>query len=183
MRSKKIFRQLCGRYTIIILTCLPILLLAVTGIKSEEVSVKRFIGREGETLSITSKRMTLKNKENIILFEGDVVVESDMMILKAAKVEVMFVPSSESEQGLMETIDAKKKLSTITATGDVELLQGERKIFARKVVYYKEDEKMILTGSPNIREGKDEIRGDTITVYIAEDRVVVEGGEAVIHPR
>lgn len=185
MKLAKIFGRLCGnRCGIIILTSLPILLSTCSDIWGEETSTTRFISKDqGGALSITSKKMTLKNQENTILFEGDVVVERDTMRLKANKVDVVFIPMSEREEGLVETVDKKREVSTITATGNVEFVQDARTIHSNKVIYYKKDEKMVFTGSPNIREGQDELKGERITVYINEDRVIVEGGEAIIYPR
>ncbi len=185
MKLAKIFGRLCGnRCKIILLACLPIFLFTIADIRGEETSTAHFIARDQEgALTITSKKMTLKNQENTILFEGDVVVERDTMRLKANKVDVVFIPMSEREQGLVETVDKKREVSTITATGNVEFVQDARTIHSNKVTYYKKDEKMVFTGSPDIREGQDELKGERITVYINEDRVVVEGGEAIIHPR
>ncbi len=185
MKLTRIFGQLCGsKYVVIIVAYLPILLFTAHAVKGEEGSATRFVTKDsGGALSIVSKKMTLANQENMILFEGDVVLERDSMTLKAKRVEVVFTPSSEREQGFVESVDKKKELSTITATGDVEFVQGRRNIFSNKVIYYKRDEKMVFTGSPNVREEADELKGERITVYIREDRVVVEGGEAIIHPR
>ncbi len=120
---------------------------------------------------------------NTIVFEGDVVIEQDTMTLKADVVDAIFEPVSEKENGLIEGADRKRSLSTITATGNIRFIQGSRTVYANRVVYLKKDEKMVFTGSPNIREGRDELKGEKITVFILEDRVVVEGGEAIIHPK
>ena len=164
--------------------CLIFLLFNSSTVRGEEPPVTRFIsqGEEG-ALSITSRKMTLKNQEKTILFEGDVVLERDSMRLKARRVEAVFTSLPEGEQGLFESADKKRELSSITATGDVEFIQGSRTVLSNKVIYFKKDERMVFTGSPNIREGKDELKGEKITVHILEDRVVVEGGEAIIHPR
>jgi len=127
--------------------------------------------------------MVLKNQENTILFDGNVMVVRDSMTLKADHVEVVFNPLPERERGLVETAEKKRELSTITAIGNVEFQQEARTILSNKVVYYKKDEKMVFTGSPNVKEGEDQLKGEKITVYIKEDRVVIEGGEAVIHPK
>lgn len=177
----------CGdRFQIILAVCLPILLLLFSFANSygEEPSSTHFISRDQEGgLSITSKKMILKNQENTILFEGDVVVERDSAVLKANNVEVMFSPSGAKENGGAEALEKKRELLTITATGDVKFTQGVRTILADKVTYYKKEEKMIFTGAPNVQEGQDELKGEKITVFIKEDRVIVEGGEAVIYPR
>ena len=186
MKLKKILRQLFGdRCTIIIAVCLPVFLyvFAVPVTKGEEVSSTHFVSRDQEgALSITSSKMILKNQENTVLFEGNVVVERDSSTLKANSVEVIFNSSGKGE-GVSELLEKKRDLLTITATGDVKFIQGARTILAEKVIYYKKEEKMVFTGSPNVHEGQDELKGEKITVYLKDDRVIVEGGEAVIHPR
>ena len=185
MRLIGILRRLCGhKHTVIIVIALPIFLGAVSVMNGEETAATRFMSKDSAgALSITSKKMTLVNQENMIVFEGDVVLERDSMIIKAKKVDVVFAPFSEKEQGFVDAADKKRELSTITATGNVEFVQGRRTILSQKVLYNKKDEKMIFTGSPNVREGEDELKGERITIYIREDRVVVDGGEAIIHPR
>ncbi|MEK6538985.1 MAG: LptA/OstA family protein, partial [Nitrospirota bacterium] len=113
----------------------------------------------------------------------DVVIERETMTLKANVVQAVFEPVTERENGMIENSDRKRSLSAITATGDIEFNQGVRTVYANRVVYFKKDEKMVFTGSPNIREGDDVLKGEKITVFIQEDRVVVEGGEAIIHPK
>lgn len=187
MSSIKTSGQQCGdRYKIISAVCLPILLLlfAVANIYGEEAPSTHFLTRDQEGgLSITSRKMILKNQENTILFEGDVVVERDSAVLKANNVEVMFTSAGGKENGGAEAVEKKRELFTITATGKVKFIQGVRTILADSVTYYKKEEKMVFTGTPNVREGQDELKGEKITVFIKEDRVIVEGGEAVIYPR
>ena len=185
MKLIRIFGRLYGNnYFIIIILYLPILLFAVPAIKGEEVSATRFISKDsGGPLSIASKKMTFTNQNNTILFEGDVLLESNSMVIKAKMVEVVFTPTPGKEQGFVESVDKKKVLSTITAMGDVRFIQGTRTILSDKVIYSKKEEKMIFTGSPIVHQGEDELKGERITVFIQEDRVIVEGGEAILHPR
>lgn len=186
MKLKRILRLPCGSsYKKIFAVILPVLFLAlaVPVTNGEEVSSTHFIGRDTEgALSVTSSKMTLKNQQNSILFEGDVVVERDSSTLKANSVEVIFT-GGVREEGGADLLEKKRELSTITAKGDVKFVQGARTILADKVIYYRNEEKMIFSGDPNVHEGQDELKGKKITVFLKEDRVIVEGGEAVIHPR
>ena len=45
---------------------------------------------------------------------------------------------------------------------------------AEKAVYYQKDEKMVLTGNPVVKQGNDSIEGDRITIFLKENRNVVE---------
>lgn len=172
------------RQTAIICIALFILLAWTVTSEGQDKSITRFVSQDqGSALSISSHKMTLNNQMNTIVFEGDVIVEQDTMTLKADVVDVVFEPVSEKESRLIDGVERKRTLSTITAAGDISFIQGDRTVYANRVVYSRKDEKMVFTGSPTIREGLDKLKGEKITVFILEDRVVVEGGEAIIHPK
>jgi len=185
MRSGKTYGRECGKQqTIIVCIALFILLAWPVACRGTDESIAKFVSQDqGRALSISSSKMTLNNQMNTIIFEGDVIIEQEAMTLKADAVDVVFEPASDRENGLIEGVERKRTLSTITATGDIKFIQGDRTIYANTVVYFKKDEKMVFTGSPRILERQDELKGKKITVYILEDRVVVEGGEAIIHPK
>jgi lipopolysaccharide export system protein LptA len=49
---------------------------------------------------------------------------------------------------------------------------------AEKAVYYQDSEKIVLTGNPVVKDGDGfEGGGSTITLYLKEDRYVVEGSK------
>ena len=57
-----------------------------------------------------------------------------------------------------------------------------------KAVYYRQDEKVVLTGKPVVKQGNDFMAGDRITIFLNENRSVVESSEdkkvrAVIFPK
>ena len=185
MRSERTFgREYGKRQTIIAYITLFILLIWTVTCEGKDKSITRFVSQDqGKALSISSSKMTLNNQMNTIVFEGDVIIEQETMTLKADVVDVVFEPVSESENSPLEGVERKRSLSTITASGDIKFIHGDRTVYANRVVYFKKDEVMVFTGSPNIREGLDKLKGEKITVYILEDRVVVEGGEAIIHPK
>jgi lipopolysaccharide export system protein LptA len=127
--------------------------------------------------------MLIKNQENSVLFEGSVVMERDGVILQAGKVEILFLPTEGTPSSAAEGTPDKREISTITADQDVRLTQGERTITSHHVIYYRKEEKMVFTGDPMVREKEDEVHGDRITIYLKEDRALIEGGEAVLHPK
>ncbi|OHE59202.1 MAG: hypothetical protein A2Z47_03980 [Thermodesulfovibrio sp. RBG_19FT_COMBO_42_12] len=177
-------REFGKRQTIVIYIALLLLLVRAVTCEGQDKSITRFISQDqGRALSISSSKMTLNNQMNTIVFEGDVIIEQDTMTLKADVVDVVFEAVSERENTLIDGVERKRSLSTITATGDIKFIHGDRTVYANRVVYFKKDEVMVFTGSPNIREGLDKLKGEKITVFILEDRVVVEGGEAIIHPK
>ena len=83
---------------------------------------------------------------------------------------------------MMEQIDR------IEIEGDVRISQREKVATADKSVYYHGEQKIVLMGNPMVSQGEDRVQGRLITLYLADGRSVVEGGEsspvqAVLHPR
>ena len=59
---------------------------------------------------------------------------------------------------------------------------------ADKAVYYQDKEMAVLTGNPVVKQGNDSVEGSRITLYMKDNRSVVEGSEnrkvkAVLAPR
>ena len=44
------------------------------------------------------------------------------------------------------------------------------------MVYFSEENKVVLTGKPRVEQGKDSIQGEKITLFLDTDKSVVEGG-------
>jgi len=44
-------------------------------------------------------------------------------------------------------------------------------------VYYADDQRIVVTGNPVMREGSNVVRGDRVTVLLNENRGVVESAE------
>jgi len=71
----------------------------------------------------------------------------------------------------------------VEAEGRVRMIAGIRTAMAEKAVYYREAEKIVLTGSPRVWENDNMVSGKTITVFLEEERSVVEESvKAVFYP-
>ncbi len=69
----------------------------------------------------------------------------------------------------------------------MKITQREKLATAEKAVYYHQEQKIVLMGRPVVAQGQDKVQGRLITLYIAQGKSVVEGGEetpvqAVLHP-
>ncbi len=168
MRLKMISRPFYGN---VVFFCLIYIFISINAYGAE---IKRQFLSKKDAISITSKKMVLQEKAHLVIFEGDVVVKGRSMTLRAERVEVRFIKGKG---------DKKREISTITASGHVRLYQANRMVQSDRLVYDRDTDRMVFTGSPHIIEGEDKIYGKKIIVYLTKDKVVVEGGEAVIHPR
>ncbi|WP_447987343.1 LptA/OstA family protein [Nitrospira sp. Nam74] len=141
--------------------------------------------------TITSQRMTVRNQENKAIFEGAVtltkgalVVHSDVMVVffKAADAAsasgtMASSPGTRSEE---LPVMSNRAVSTIEATGKVKIFKDDGQATCRKAVYDGATEKIVLTGEPVAWQKGTRVTGQKITMYLAEDRSVVEGGSQVM---
>jgi lipopolysaccharide export system protein LptA len=85
--------------------------------------------------------------------------------------------------------EPETKIDKIVATGQVKINRTQGGVAtAEKAVYYQNEEKVILTGNPVVRQGNDTVEGERITIFLEENRSIVESSEdrkvkAVIFPK
>lgn len=148
-------------------------------------------------ISITSQKMTVKSEENMIIFEGKVTATKGDLIINADQLKVFFVSSPQgmlsSKEELRQNKNDKndkndkktqvKEISSMEATGNVTLRQGERRGKANKAVYYQKDDMIILIGDAEIRENDYNVTGKKMTIYLKENRSVVEESKVIINSK
>src|SRR4030067_552097 len=77
----------------------------------------------------------------------------------------------------------KRDISTIKAIGNVKIVSGEKTATADEAVYYKDEEKVVLNGETQTWEKDDMVTGTKMTIYIKEDRSIVEGSKVIVNPQ
>jgi lipopolysaccharide export system protein LptA len=144
--------------------------------------------RKESPIQISSDRLEVSQKEGTVLFEGNVVAQQDNLTMTGKRLTIFAVKGATKgvkvnveQQGVAERIDR------IEVEGEVKIAQGDKMATCDKAVYYRQEQKIILTGSPRVSQGRDALQGRLITLYLLEERSVVEGGaqnpvQAVIYP-
>jgi lipopolysaccharide export system protein LptA len=142
--------------------------------------------------TITSKKMTVRNQENRAVFEGTVVltkgalvVHSDVMVVFFKAVDQGAKPDGQTTKTGHEAktdlpVMSNRSVSMIEATGKVKIVKADGQATCRKAVYDDADDKIVLTGDPVAWQNGTRVSGQKITMYLAEDRSVVEGGSHVL---
>ena len=151
--------------------------------------------------TITAEKMTVRNQDNQAVFEGAVVLTRGSLIVYSDKMVVLFHSQSndavESSSGGLDRDDlaqsspppkgedampvaSNRSVSRIEATGHVKIEKDNGNATSQKAVYFSDDEKIVLTGNPVAWEKGTRVSGKQITVYLAEDRSVVEGGSHLL---
>ncbi len=134
---------------------------------------------------IKSKTVEVNNNLKIVTFTGNVNAEKDDFYIYCQK--MLFYYDSlpmKQEQG-----EIKTKIDKIVATGQVKIDRAKGgAVTAENAVYYPEDEKVILTGGALIKQENDYIEGDRITIFLKENRSIIESSgdtkvKAIIFPK
>lgn len=134
---------------------------------------------------IKSKTLEADDKKKKITFAGDVEAKRDDFTVLCQKLVVLYEKPSEQK----ETEKVSARIDRIVATGAVKIIRAEGGVATgEKAVYYQKGEKLVLTGKPVVKQGEDFVEGDVITLYLKEDRSIVESAKdkkvrAVIFPK
>jgi lipopolysaccharide export system protein LptA len=75
------------------------------------------------------------------------------------------------------------ELQQMIASGNVRISRGTQWSLSDHAVLNEASQTVVLTGSPVVHDGNDQITGSKITVYLKTGESVVEGAKAVIFPR
>lgn len=143
---------------------------------------------------ITAHSLVFKNKENTAFFEGKVVMTKGNFVMRSDQMIVYFAgesPSAPPRSGGSSGIPAQatspdlptfgnRAVSLINATGNVTMQQGEKKARSRKAAYHQRDEILVLTEDPEVWEEGYRVTGTKMTLFLKEDRSIVEGESRVV---
>jgi lipopolysaccharide export system protein LptA len=121
-------------------------------------------------IDINSDSLFLDYKKNQVFYRGHVHAKQADAQLLTDSLEVVTGKDFHEVQQLLAEGNVRISRGTQWATGD-HLVVDELKHTA------------ILTGSPVVHDGNDQISGRKITVYLQTGQSVVEGARAVIFPR
>jgi len=172
------------RYRVIFLIFLFSLLIPASGQPEERLKEDAQEADKG-AIVIKSQSLEVDNKKRVVVFTGQVDAKREDMTINCEKMIVYYTDKSTK----MTSEDADVRIDRIVATGKVRISRPDG-AFARadKGVYYENGEKVVLTGKPVVKQGNDFVEGSRITLYLKEERSVVEGSEkekvrAVLHPR
>ncbi|MDI6854274.1 MAG: LptA/OstA family protein [Deltaproteobacteria bacterium] len=67
-----------------------------------------------------------------------------------------------------------EKIERIEAEGHVRFVQEDKVATGQKAIYYRDEEKVVLLGNPQVWRGENNLKGEKITLHLKDNRVVVE---------
>ncbi len=110
------------------------------------------------------------------MVQEELVVHSDIMIVYFTETRA----STSSPGRQPQSQESNKEIRIIEAKGHVRIANGENRATCQRAIYDKRAETLILLGSPVAWQEGTRIRGQKMTMFLKENRSVVEGGTQVI---
>lgn len=138
-------------------------------------------------IHITADRLEVRQEERTVIFEGHVVVKQDDAVITGNKLKVVGLSTDKEDKGIKKAAKEEKgappgiaeKIDYIEVEGDVKVTQQDRIATADRAIFYQQDQKIVLRGHPSVTRGKDRVEGSVITIFLQQNRSVVEGGKEI----
>ncbi|MBF0553912.1 MAG: hypothetical protein HQK96_05060 [Nitrospirae bacterium] len=123
---------------------------------------KSLKGDNNTPLIITSSTLMADNKKRTATFNGSV---------KAVKGDITFLADT---MVVFYTEDKNQQIDHIDSKGNIRLIQGDKIITSEQAVYYGANERVVFTGRPEAKEGKNVVTGTKIEYFFDTDVSFVE---------
>jgi lipopolysaccharide export system protein LptA len=129
-----------------------------------------------QPVTVDSDRMERFGKESLVIFTGSVVARQNNSVQYADRMEVYL---DEKGDRILRTV----------STGNIRIITKDcRTGTARRAEYYDLEQRVVLMGGARVWQDDNVVSGETITIYLSQDRSVVQGGtqervKAVFFPR
>jgi len=134
----------------------------------KDISTKKPIIIYSDTLELDQQKRT-------IVFSGSIQARSEDMEVECHEMIVHYLDNPAKNQS---NVDYNVRIGKIIAIGDVIIkLNAGGKALAGKAVFYQDEQKVVLTENPSIQQGPDFVEGDQITMFLNENRSIIEGGK------
>lgn len=131
---------------------------------------------KNEPVTVDADQMESLRKEGLVIFTGNVVARQNKSTQYADRMEVY--------------LDAKgERVVRTVSIGNVRVITKDCRVgTAKRAEYYDAEERVVLIGNARVWQEDNVVTGERITIYLAEERSVVESGKqervkAVFQPR
>jgi len=145
-----------------LLVAAAVLLTAGAPDEARKLELKR------EPIVVTSASMKADRLGERVTFSGEVTLKKEAMTLNSDSITVFYDAGT-------------KAIREIEALGNVIVRKEGRIALADRALYYSKEEKIVLTGDARIIENDNQLGGERITLFIRDDRSIVEGGNVLFY--
>jgi len=141
-----------------------------------------------EPIQVVADRLEAFDAEKLVVFSGNAVAVQGDKVIKSDKISLYYKKEkSPVKTKPVRDLSQTSDLDRIEARGHVTVTQGSKVVTGELAIYYQDDQKIVMTGNPLMRDGNNTVSGDRIVVFVNENRGVVERSDnkrvtATIYP-
>lgn len=127
-------------------------------------------------IDVTADSLSADSVRNTVTFEGNVVARQADVTLYADRIQADY----SREAGAIDRIEA---------VGNVRFVQEGREARSPRATFHNLEQRIVLSGGATLLQGENTVQGETLTIFLRENRSVVTGGKdggrvrAVINPK
>ena len=120
----------------------------------------------------------------MVMKKEDMTILSDRAVVTFSSKETP-LENDKPPTGLLspQSHAGDNEITLIHAMGSVVVKQGDKQIRSKEAFYYQKEDKVVLLGEPTALEKDSQVTGTKMTIYLHENRTVVEGSKVIIHPK
>ncbi len=139
-------------------------------------SAKRRGDDKNAPVTVDADRLESMQKEGLVIFTGSVIARQNTAIQYADRMEVYLHASGD-------------RIARTGSTGSGRIITKDcRTGTAKRAEYYDAEQRVVLIGDARVWQEENVVTGERITIFLAEDRSVVEGAKqervkAVFYPK
>lgn len=127
-----------------------------------------------QAIVIKSDSLEIDNQKRVVTFTGSVDAKRDDLVITCQKMLLYYTGAVTKEASQKGSL----KMDMIVAKGGVKISRPDGGLAtAEEAIYYVNDEKVILSGKPAVKQGEDFVEGSRIILFLKEDRSIVEGSD------
>ncbi|MCE5281252.1 MAG: lipopolysaccharide transport periplasmic protein LptA [Deltaproteobacteria bacterium] len=157
--------------------------------KPGEAKGKAQAVKKEEPIQIVSDRLDAYHEKRMVVFSGNAVATQGERTIKADTLTIYYKEEDNQKKSTGRTVgDAEVgNLERVEAKGHVTITEPNRIVTGDDAVFEQDIQKITMTGNAVLREGANVVRGDKVTVFLNENRGVVESAQnrrvtATIYP-
>ena len=139
--------------------------------KDKKAEKKKGLPATGRESVITADKIEFDNKEGVILFDENVLVDDEQFMLRSERLLVFMEGTNDVKQ--------------IMAIGAVVITNENRSASCDKAVYTRANGQIVMTGNARLLQAGakgGEVQGEKITFWLNDERMEVSKGSRVVLP-
>jgi lipopolysaccharide export system protein LptA len=143
-------------------------------------------GNRKEPITVTADTLEYDYKANVVVYRGDVLAVQGESKVRSDTLTVTFASTQDGQPPDAAGKGGGQRVRQIVAVGNVRIDNGTRWATGGRAVFEQGTRTVVLTETPVLHDGPNEVAGDRVVVYLDENRSLVEGGrkrvKAVVYP-